>query len=233
MIQAEGYLEYCPKRQGRDKWRRSTWISVRGSVKDSRKSGDERRFLLGEDGPQIEDEAVFLHASDDRDACRSATEALLELGCGIPGAGDANEFRRQRLLRRGAAARKRFALNNIDLHFIERKFGPQFAQQVIRAPLYFLGAGANHAQRGNFMPGRAQVRAERGFKRGRCQLVHAQRAEEGMTPNARDQLFRSSDDSRLRASQELVTAESHKRHACFDAPPHYRLADSAFGEIDQ
>ena len=170
------------------------------SVQDSRKRGDERRFLLGEDGPQIEDKVVLLHASDDRDTCGSAAEALLQLRRRIPGAGDTNEFRRQRLLWGRAATRKRSTLNNIELYFIERKLGPQFAQQVFRTPLNFWGAGSDHAQRGNFTPSRAQIGAERGLQRSRRQLVHAERTEQRMATNARNQLFRSRDDPRLRAS---------------------------------
>jgi len=40
-------------------------------MQHSSQSLDQQRFLFGEDGPQIEDEAIIFHAGDNGDASRA------------------------------------------------------------------------------------------------------------------------------------------------------------------
>ena len=58
---------------------------------------EEQRLLFGEHGSKVEDEAVVFDTGDDGDAGRGAAKPLLEFCRGVPGAGDSNHLRRQRL----------------------------------------------------------------------------------------------------------------------------------------
>ena len=51
---------------------------------------DEQWLLLGEDGPEVEDELVVFNARDHRNPCWRAAKPLLELCSGISGAGEAD-----------------------------------------------------------------------------------------------------------------------------------------------
>jgi hypothetical protein len=64
---------------------------------------NELRFLFGEDGAQVKDEVVVFDACDYAD-CGGTAQALLELGGGVAGASDADDFCGKRLRRRGAAS---------------------------------------------------------------------------------------------------------------------------------
>src|SRR6267154_2994828 len=53
---------------------------------------DQRRFLLREDGPQVEDEAIIFNAGDHRYAGGSAAQPLFEFRRRVARAGDPNDF---------------------------------------------------------------------------------------------------------------------------------------------
>ena len=95
-----------------------------------------------------------------------------------------------------------------------------------------LRAGPNHAQRGNLVDGTSQIGAQSSFHSGNDELIDAQRAEQRMAADARDQIFFSSDDTGLWAAQKFVAAEHHQRYAGVDAVLDDRLGDSRRRQID-
>src|ERR1700674_285222 len=125
---------------------------------------DEQRLLLGEDGAEVENEAVVFDAGDHGNTGGGAAQTLLKFSRRITGAGDADDFGWQRLRRGGAAARERSAIGNFDLDFIERKFGTQLANEILGAALQFLRGRTNHAHNGNFIPRGTEISAESGFE---------------------------------------------------------------------
>ena len=78
----------------------------------------ELGFLFGEDGAEIERQAVVFDAGDYADARRGAAEALLELRGGVAGAGDANNCGWQGLGGSRAATRKGRAVSDFEFDFI-------------------------------------------------------------------------------------------------------------------
>src|SRR5204863_7540858 len=76
-----------------------------------------------------------------------------------------NNFRRERLRRRGAATRERTAIGDFDLHFVQRKLGAEFAEEILRSALQFLRSRADHSNGGNLIPRRAKISSKRGFQR--------------------------------------------------------------------
>ncbi len=68
---------------------------------------------------------------------------------------------------------------------------------------------ANHAKRGNFVNRAAQVGLQGGFKRGDGELIDTQRAKEWIAADAFDDFFFPRDNSSLRASQQLISAEGN------------------------
>ncbi len=95
------------------------------------------------------------------------------------------------------------------------------------------GGKANHAQRGDFVVGGAEIGAERGFERGDGELVHAERAKERMAADFCDEIAFAGDDAGLRAAEKFVAAEHHDVRARFDAVANERLGDAVSGKIDE
>ncbi len=153
------------------------------------------------------------------------------LRCRIPRAGDANQFRRQRLVRRRPAARQRKPIRNFHLRRSARPHRRQHRLQpstkFFRAHLQLCHRHANHPLRGNFLPRRTQIRIQRHFQRRNGQFVHAQRAKQRMPPHPLHQFFFPRDDSRLRPAQQFISAEHHQRNSRLNAVPHRRLREAA------
>ena len=62
---------------------------------------------------------------------------------------------------------------------------------------------ADHALRGNIVPGAAKIGAQRDFQRRDGQFVHAQGAEQRMPPHLRDEFLFPGDDAGLRPAQQV------------------------------
>src|SRR5450755_953907 len=77
--------------------------------------GGQLQLLFGEDGAQVEDDAIFLDAGDDGNAAGGAAQALFEFRGRITRAVDADDFRGQRLVGRGASASQRKAVGDFQL----------------------------------------------------------------------------------------------------------------------
>ena len=72
-----------------------------------------------------------------------------------------------------------------------------------------------------------QVKAQGGFESRQGHLVEAEGAHEGVAFNLLNELFSSSQDARLRATEQLVAAEQHQVHACGDAIASHRFSRKA------
>src|SRR5260370_26222350 len=170
-------------------------------------------LLFREGGGQVGDLPVVFDARDDGDAGGSASTTLLEFWCGAAGTGDSNNFCGERLRRRGAAAGERSAIGNFDFDFVQRQFGTQLADEILRAALQFLGGRADHSYSGDFVQGRAKIGPESGFESGDGEFVHSQCAKQRIAPNASDPICLSPYHACLPTTQQFLASEPHAGNA--------------------
>ena len=92
----------------------------------------------------------------------------------------------------------------------------------------FVGGGADHPQRGDFVPSLEHQMTKRGFERLRDQLVDPQRPEQRIAAQARHQFRIADDQPGLRSAQQFVAAEGNQIHARIQA-----LRDARFGDAER
>jgi len=120
-------------------------------------------------------------------------------------------------------------LQNTPLHPIA-----EWGRQRFGAPTDFLLRETHHLQGRNGIVVPLHVGEQRGFERGICELVHAQRAEQRVRAHARDQIGAAADQTSLRTAEKFIATVGDDVDAGAQAVEHARFAvDSDRTQINQ